>query len=72
MQYVSLDSTSFVIDPEIKATDITFSALKPLSLCHLFQDNEMLLVESKEAHCIYTERELITVPHLVFRCVSIP
>ena len=49
-----LDSPSLVIYPEIKATEVTLLALKPLPLQLLLQDKETKLVESKEAHCIYT------------------
>ena len=52
MQCASLDFASFVIYPESKATEVILSALKPLSLSHLFQDKEMQLVEFKETHCI--------------------
>ena len=52
VQWASLGSATFVIYPEIKATEVTSSSLKtrlPMQL--LFQDNKMQLVESKETHC---------------------
>ena len=36
MQCVSLDSDSFVINPEIKATEVKVSALKNLIFCSYY------------------------------------
>ena len=40
------------IYPEIRATEVTFLALKYLPVWLLFQDIEVQLEESKETHCI--------------------
>ena len=47
IQCVSLDSPSFIIYPEINATEVAFPALKSLLQWPLFQDNETNLGESK-------------------------
>ena len=49
IQCVSVDSASLIIYPEIKATEVTFSALKRYLCSFYFRiDNE----ESTETHCI--------------------
>ena len=49
--------------PEIKATEVTFSAITLLLLWPLLQDNEIQLVESKETHCLSTTKEARTTMH---------
>ena len=51
LQCVSLDSPIFAIDPEIKATEVTFWSRKPcLSSLYFLIDNK--LGGYKETHCI--------------------
>ena len=53
IQYVSLDSASFVMYPVIKTTEVTFSALKLLPLCLLFQDVTECNWWNPKKHTVY-------------------
>ena len=60
IQCVYLDSPSFVIYPEIKATEVKFSSSKRFLLSFYFRIYITELVESKETHCTYMYTSPVT------------